>query len=180
MVVLDKGPGLRAALHQIARRPQRRATLYLLAPFIETDTALWRATLGIANAGVRVSSFTRYTADRQLLNALHQFNRLGGRTVFVENLHAKAFLWLADSPKEKAAFIGSHNFTRSSEMTAVELGVLIWGDGWIESRIYDALRSAISALPAGGDSPAWKMRCRKASRCRVTETHDPRKELTCR
>src|SRR5437868_3908716 len=110
MVLLDKGPGLQAALHQIARRPQRRATLYLLAPFIETDTALWRATLGIAKAGVRVSLFTRYTADAQLLSALHQFNRLGGRTVFVGNLHAKAFLWLPDSPKERVAFVGSHNF----------------------------------------------------------------------
>jgi len=164
MVLLDKGPGLRATLHQIARRPQRRATLYLLAPFIETDTSLWRATLGIAKAGVRVLLFTRQTTDQQVLDALHQLNRLGGRTVFRGNLHAKAFLWLPDSPKERAAFIGSHNFTRSSEMTDVELGVLIWGDGCVENRIYDALRSIMSALSTAGDVSAWKVRCRKAYR----------------
>jgi hypothetical protein len=161
MVLLDEGPGLRAALRQIARRPQRRGTLYVLAPFIEAETALWRATLGIARAGARVLLFTRQTLDHQILSAIREFILCGGRTVFLGNLHAKAFLWLPDSPKERAAFIGSHNFTRSSETTAIELGVLIWGDGSIEARIYGALRRVIGRLSSAHYQSPGRNRRRK-------------------
>src|SRR5882672_9423604 len=114
MVLVDGGPGLRGALRQIAQRPPSGGTLFLLAPFIEARTALWRSALAIARAGVQVLLFTRPTRDQCVLGAIQEFTRAGGRTIFLGNLHAKAFLWLPHSPKERAAFIGSHNFTQSS------------------------------------------------------------------
>lgn len=173
MVVLDQGTGLRAALLQMARRPGNRATLYLLAPFVESDSELWRTALAIVRAGVRVIVFTRPTDDDHVIAALRDLTRAGGRSVAVANLHAKAFLWLPDSPKSIAAYIGSHNLTRSSETFAIELGILIWGEGWMEMQIYSALRRVISGLTA--PPQARRARCRT----RVNRKQPIRKEPRC-
>ena len=159
MLVVDEGRGLRAVLHQIARRPPISGTLYVLAPFIEAKTALWCASLAIARA-VRVFLFTRPTADQCVLSAIQDLTRVGGSTVFLRHLHAKAFLWQPHSPKEAAAFIGSHNFTHSSESTAIELGVLISGEGSIEAGIYSALRSVVSKLTPRRQIGGWSRRCK--------------------
>ncbi len=89
MVLVDGGPGLRAALRQIAQRPPSGGTLFLLAPFIEARTALWRSALAIARAGVQeVLLFTRPTRDQCVLGCYpgvhsrrraHNFSRESSR-----------------------------------------------------------------------------------------------------
>ena len=160
MVLLDEGSGLRAALRQIARRRQR-GTLYVLVPFIETEATTWQSVLTIARAGARVLLFTRPSATDKLTVGIDELARAGGRTTFVSNLHAKAFLWLPHWAQHRVAFIGSHNFTRAAETNSIELGVLIWGEGSTEARIYGALQSVVRGLRSSHPTHGAKHSCGK-------------------
>lgn len=146
MLVLDDGSQLRRLLRGIGGRSYRPGTLYILVPFIEADTSFWRATIAAARAGVHVCVVTRHPADPGVAKDIQELRGLGGRAVFLRNLHAKAVLWLTASQDGRAAFIGSHNFTLSSELRAIELGLLVSGNGPLENVLYRDLQSFIAGL----------------------------------
>jgi hypothetical protein len=101
-----------------------------------------------AKAGAQVCLITRSPAEPDLADEFSTFRRLGGRTVFVENLHAKAIMWFGATRRDKAAFIGSHNFTRSSEFHSIELGLSVIGDGPAENLLYRDLKTFVEGLTA--------------------------------
>jgi phosphatidylserine/phosphatidylglycerophosphate/cardiolipin synthase-like enzyme len=146
MIALDKGRSLRTLLDRVETQSGRRCTLYVAVPFIEVESHSWRATLAAAQAGARVCVITRSPSSSDIADQFRNLERLGGRTVIVENLHAKAIMWFGTSRRDRAAFVGSSNFTRSSESYSVELGIYVAGDGLAENLFYRDLKSFVEDL----------------------------------
>jgi phosphatidylserine/phosphatidylglycerophosphate/cardiolipin synthase-like enzyme len=112
--------------------------------------------LAAARAGAVVSLVTRSPASPDLANAFGALRAFGGRTVFVDNLHAKGLLWFGDSTRDKAAFVGSHNFTLASEHHSVELGLFALGEGLVENTVYRDLKTFISELMNPRTISGWR------------------------
>ena len=153
---------LRSLLDRIRTQSDRTCTLYVIVPFIEIGSHSWRSTPMAAKAGARVCLITRSPTSFDLANGISCLERLGGRTVIVENLHAKAIIWFGRSRRDKAAFIGSNNFTSSSENHSIELGMFVVGDDPAENLVYRDLKSFVENLA----SPRRPHRAHSGSACR--------------
>ena len=151
-------------LSRIESRSVCRCRLYVITPFVEAGSRGWRAILAAARTGAVVSLITRSPASVDLANEFHALRALGGRTVFRDNLHAKALLWFGNSTRDKAAFVGSHNFTLASERHSVELGLFVVGEGPVEDAIYRDLKTFISELMNPRTLPGWR-RTSASPRC---------------
>jgi phosphatidylserine/phosphatidylglycerophosphate/cardiolipin synthase-like enzyme len=162
MITLDKGMSLRSLLDRIRTQSDRTCTLYVIVPFIEIGTHSWRSTLLAAKAGARVRLITRSPTSLDLASEIRCLERLGGRLIIVENLHAKAIIWFGRSRRDKAAFIGSNNFTSSSENHSIELGMFVVGDGSAENLLYRDLKSFVENLAS--PCRARRAQCRSGRR----------------
>lgn len=146
MIALDQGRSLRGLLDRVQTQSGKRCTLYVAVPFIEIGSHSWRATLIAAQAGTKVCVITRSPSSPEVAEQFRNLERLGGRTVIIENLHAKAIMWFGASRRDRAAFVGSYNFTRSSESHSIELGIYVVGDGLAENLFYRDLKSFVEDL----------------------------------
>ncbi len=160
MVSLDDGKGLRQLYYKITCRSLRGANLFVVIPFIEKASFFWQRTLSAAKNGVRVHLVTRTPTEPQVVEDIHELQSFGARTLFVKNLHAKAVLWLSGRREERSAYVGSLNFTWSSEQNVIELGLLVTGNGPVEDLIYRDFTWFICGLE-NIHCPAVASRCLK-------------------
>lgn len=177
MIVLDNGDGLKRLLRRVVASG-RRGVLYVVVPFIDHLGRLWQDTLVAARKGVKVRLVTRTPADAVVAEEIDELRSCGARTLFVEKLHAKAVLWKTAKRRERAAFVGSLNFTCSSECTALELGLLITGGGIVEELIYRDLTHFVARLDDALHTRFVQVRRTKVAAVR----HSPRssrKEIRC-
>ncbi len=122
-----------------------RGRLDVAVPFFDTDCRLWRRLVAAAQSGSRVRLLTRPAADDFQSELFSELSDLGVRLIHLPRIHAKSVLLSDRRGPHSMGWIGSHNFTKASECTAEELGVVFRGRGPVEARL---LQQALIQLDA--------------------------------
>lgn len=120
-----------------------RGRLDVAVPFFDADSGLWQRLVTATMAGSRVRLLTRPANDPLQAELFGELLGLGVRVVYLPRIHAKSVLLADRRGPHSMGWIGSHNFTKASECTAQELGVVFCGSGPIEARL---LQQALSQL----------------------------------
>jgi phosphatidylserine/phosphatidylglycerophosphate/cardiolipin synthase-like enzyme len=134
MIRVDAGDDLCELLTRAGQLADR-GRLDVAVPFFDTDSGLWRQLVSAAQSGSRVRLLTRPAADDLHAEHFGEFARLGVRVVHLPRIHAKSVLLSDRTGRHPMGWIGSHNFTKASELTAQELGIVFRGRGLIEARL---------------------------------------------
>jgi phosphatidylserine/phosphatidylglycerophosphate/cardiolipin synthase-like enzyme len=122
-----------------------RGRLDVAVPFFDTDSGLWQRLVAAAQSGSRVRLLTRPAADDLHAELFRDLTGLGVRLIHLPRIHAKSVLLSDRRGPHSMGWIGSHNFTKASECTAQELGVMFRGSGHVEARL---LQQALIQLDA--------------------------------
>ena len=112
-----------------------RGRLDVTVPFFDTDSRLWGLLVSAARAGSRVRLMSRPPVDALQSEHFADLVDLGVRLVQLPRVHAKLVLLSDCGGRHSMGWIGSHNFTKASENTAQELGVVFRGSGAVETRL---------------------------------------------
>ena len=134
MIRVDAGDSLFELLTR-AHQLGQRARLDVAVPFFDADGGLWTLLESAVMSGVRVRLMTRPQFDKPHANLISDLCRAGMRMVPLPRIHAKTVLLTDRKGPHSMGWIGSHNFTKASERTAQELGVVFGGNGNVESRL---------------------------------------------
>jgi len=122
-----------------------RGRLDVAVPFFDTDSGLWQQLVAAAQSGSRVRLLTRPAADDLQAGLFNELAGLGVHLIQLPRIHAKSVLLSDRRGRHSMGWIGSHNFTKASERTAQELGVVFQGSGPVEARL---LQQALVQLDA--------------------------------
>jgi phosphatidylserine/phosphatidylglycerophosphate/cardiolipin synthase-like enzyme len=144
MIKVDAGNELSELLTR-AKQLGDRARLDVAVPFFDTDSHLWQLLSAAAQSGSRVRLLTRPAEDALQVEHFSNLSDLGVRLVHLPRIHAKAVLLCDRGGRHSMGWIGSHNFTKTSERTAEELGIVFSGMGSVEIRL---LQEAMTQLDA--------------------------------
>jgi hypothetical protein len=144
MIRVDAGNDLCELLTQ-AGQLGHRGRLDVAVPFFDTDSALWQRLVVAARSGSRVRLLTRPAADQLQADMFGELSYLGVHVVHLARIHAKSVLLSDRRGGHSMGWIGSHNFTRASECSAQELGVVFRGCAPVEARL---LQQALIQLDA--------------------------------
>jgi phosphatidylserine/phosphatidylglycerophosphate/cardiolipin synthase-like enzyme len=144
MIRVDAGNELCELLTRAGQLGER-GRLDVAVPFFDTDSGLWRRLVAAAQSGSRVRLITRPATDDFQLQLFSELSGLGVRLIRLPSIHAKSVLLSDRRGRHSMGWIGSHNFTKASESTAQELGVVFLGSGAVEARL---LQQALIQLDA--------------------------------
>lgn len=134
MIRVDAGNDLCELLTRAGQLADR-GRLDVAVPFIDADSGLWQRLVCAAESGARVRLLTKPATQHLFAEQFEQLTRLGVRIVPLPRIHAKSMLLTDCRGKHSMGWIGSHNFTKASESTAQELGVVFGGVGPLEARL---------------------------------------------
>ena len=96
---------------------------------------MWRRLVAAAKAGSSVRLLTRPATDDLQFGLFSELTDLGARLIYLPRIHAKSVLLTDRRGPHSMGWIGCHNFTKASERTAQELGVVFQGRGPVETRL---------------------------------------------
>jgi len=144
MIRVDAGNELGELLIR-AGQLANRGRLDVAVPFFDADSDLWQRLVAAAQSGSRVRLLTRPATDDLQSGLFNELAGLGVRLIYLPRIHAKSVLLSDRQGRHSMGWIGSHNFTKASECTAQELGVVFHGRGAIEARL---LQQALIQLDA--------------------------------
>lgn len=134
MIRVDAGNDLCELLTR-AGQLAKRGRLDVAVPFFDTDSGLWRQLVSAAQSGSQVRLLTRPAADDLHAELFGDLAHLGVRVIQLPRIHAKSMLLSDWCGRHSMGWIGSHNFTKASERTAQELGIVFRGRGPIEAQL---------------------------------------------
>ncbi|MBX3451332.1 MAG: phospholipase D family protein [Planctomycetaceae bacterium] len=134
MIRVDAGDELCELLTRAGQLADR-GRLDVAVPFFDADSRLWRQLVSAAQSGSRVRLLTRPAADHLHAELFDALTRLGVRVIHLPRIHAKSVLLSDRTGRHPMGWVGSHNFTKASELTAQELGIVFRGRGLIEARL---------------------------------------------
>lgn len=144
MIRVDAGEQLCDLLTRAGQLAER-GRLDVAVPFFDTDSDLWRRLVAAVHSGSHVRLLTRPAADQLQSELFDELSCLGVRVIHLPRIHAKSVLLADRCGRHSMGWIGSHNFTKASECTAQELGVVFRGQGPVEARL---LQQALIQLDA--------------------------------
>lgn len=134
MIRVDPGNDL----HELLTRAEQLgpvARLDVAVPFYDTDSDLWRRLMATTQSGARVRLLTRPPADQLRSDLFGTLSDMGVRLVYLPRIHAKSVMLSDHGGRHSMGWIGSHNFTKASERTALELGITFSGQGSVETHL---------------------------------------------
>ncbi len=134
MIRVDAGNDLRELLTR-AGQLGAAARLDVAVPFYDTDSDLWRSLTATAESGARVRLLTRPPADQSTSDLFDSLSVMGVHLVYLPRIHAKSVMLSDLDGRHSMGWIGSHNFTKASEHTALELGVAFSGNNPVGTRL---------------------------------------------
>jgi hypothetical protein len=134
MIRVDAGKDLQELMTR-AEQLGPAARLDVAIPFYDTDSDLWRRLMATTQAGSRVRLLTRPPADQLTFDLFGDLTDMGVRLVHLPTIHAKSIMLSDLGGRHSMGWIGSHNFTKASERTALELGITFSGPGGVENRL---------------------------------------------
>jgi phosphatidylserine/phosphatidylglycerophosphate/cardiolipin synthase-like enzyme len=150
MIRIDAGNDL-CELLSCAEQLARRGRLDVAVPFFDVESGLWRRLVAAAESGSRVRLLTRPPSNELQASLFENLRELGVRLVQLPHVHAKSVLLTDRKGRHSTGWIGSSNFTKASESTAQELGVVFRGRGPVETRL---IQQALIQMDA------WEYRAR--------------------
>ena len=130
-----------------------RGHLDVAVPFFDADSRVWRLLVAAVQSGSPVRFLTRPASDQLQSELFDELSHLGVRVIHLPRIHAKSVLLSDRRGRHSMGWIGSHNFTKASERTAQEMGVVFRGRGPIETRL---LQQALTHFDAW--ECEWKAR----------------------
>lgn len=149
MIQVDAGNKL---FELLARAEQLgdRSRLDIAVPFFDTDSQLWELLVAAVLSGSRVRLMTRPAEDALHSDLFDTLSDRGVRVIQLPRIHAKSFLLSDRKGRHSMGWIGSHNFTRSSERTALELGIVFSGNGGAGARLMQQALVQLDAWESAG------------------------------
>jgi phosphatidylserine/phosphatidylglycerophosphate/cardiolipin synthase-like enzyme len=106
--------------------------LDVAVPFFDDDSRLWQLLVSAAQERATVRLLTREPPESVKQESLSGLLNLGAKVVLVPYLHAKALVWVGRNHEDILGYVGSHNLTQSSEVLALEMGIVVRGRGTVE------------------------------------------------
>lgn len=144
MIQVDQGRTLYEILQKWARAcPDTK--VHLAVPFFDEKSHLWRLLEQGMCSGSSIRLITRIPRDGTrkalLRNLSSRFKHIN--IIPLHNLHAKAIVLIDRKSRGMKGWIGSHNFTLSSESWALELGLAFGGTDKVATML---CRQVLAAL----------------------------------
>jgi phosphatidylserine/phosphatidylglycerophosphate/cardiolipin synthase-like enzyme len=127
MIRVDLGNDL-FEIMKSACRMERSARLDVAIPFYDEGSALIRLLMKAVSSGVTLRLLTRPGETITNKSVLTNFEDLGANIVRIPSLHAKVLILSDISNNMVMGWIGSHNFTRASENSSLEMGISLMGN----------------------------------------------------
>lgn len=163
MIQIDEGQILYEIMLAAARQRNKRC-MYVAVPFIDTGSRLWRLLNQGVDSGMHLRLLTRPPCREGIDTMVRRLSRRANQVeiIFMPDLHAKAVVLIEPNNRSVMGWVGSHNFTSSSESWAHEMGVAFVGrddavirmsqqvlstlDGWAQAARSGQPRSPIKHL----------------------------------
>lgn len=149
MIQIDGGKAI-AELLTRAEQLGDRSRLDVAVPFVDTDSNLFELLIGAVSSGARVRFITRPPHDASRSEILVTLSDQGVRVVQLPRIHAKLFILSDRYQRHSMGWIGSHNFTKASERTAQELGVVFSGNSVAGARLIQQALLQLDAWESDG------------------------------